>query len=128
MAIREFTPEYREFMRSDAWAKVRAGALERSGWRCERCGVEKGSKRVFSTLQVHHLTYDRFGGREEPEDLEVLCELCHDQADKERRDSVSEDRYWRAVRTFTEKKYGDPDAIDLEDAAEEFEDWLEDRQ
>jgi hypothetical protein len=28
-------------------------------------------------LEVHHLTYDRFGGNERLEDLQTLCRDCH---------------------------------------------------
>lgn len=40
------------------------------GHRCEICG------RAYN-LNVHHLTYDRVGGDEEPDDLIILCKKCH---------------------------------------------------
>lgn len=60
---------YHEYMRSCAWRRVRKAALKRTGGKCERCDST-------SRLHVHHLTYARLGG-ERPEDLQVLCEPCH---------------------------------------------------
>lgn len=72
---------YHEFMRSPEWKAIRRAAIERAGKRCEytvsvttpdgyteliRCPV-------WHRLTVHHLSYTRFGGREQPEDLQVLC-------------------------------------------------------
>lgn len=65
------TVEYERFMRSAEWKGIRDEALKRAAFRCAKCG----SDRWF--LQVHHLTYDRFGGDERDEDLQVLCEPCH---------------------------------------------------
>jgi hypothetical protein len=32
---------------------------------------------VEISLDVHHKTYERFGGDERMDDLEVLCRFCH---------------------------------------------------
>lgn len=49
--------------------------LARSWWKCHDCGwgarVNHGRH-----LEVHHLHYDSLG-REQPEDLVVLCNVCH---------------------------------------------------
>ena len=58
------------FLLSTAWAKIRNDLYHIRGYQCERCDCKKG-------LQVHHLTYDRYGGDEEPEDLIILCGYHH---------------------------------------------------
>ena len=56
--------------KSIAWKSVREWALQRAGYKCEECGCD------FS-LQVHHKTYSRLG-KEHPDDLIVLCQVCHE--------------------------------------------------
>jgi len=58
------------FLLSTAWAKIRNDLYSIRGYKCERCDCKK-------RLQVHHLTYDRYGGDEEPEDLIILCGYHH---------------------------------------------------
>jgi hypothetical protein len=92
---------YRDvYLQSDHWLVTREHALERSGRECQSCS----SKR---RLQVHHLSYERIG-REEPEDLVVLCRPCHDRLETARIERRLESR--RA-------EIGD----DREDAASELE-------
>jgi hypothetical protein len=62
---------YRAYMNTTSWREKRTGALKNAFFRCERCGDEAGG------LHVHHKTYQRFGGDENPEDLEALCARCH---------------------------------------------------
>jgi hypothetical protein len=78
LAIYERPASYKEFIRSDAWAAIREAAVERADRRCQIC---------YSAdhLQVHHRTYERFGGDELPTDLTVLCDGCHDAFHKTRR-------------------------------------------
>ena len=66
--------EYKRYMRSDAWAAIRDVKLSIAGYRCEECNAEG------PILDVHHLTYDRFGGDERMTDLQVLCRPCHNKA------------------------------------------------
>lgn len=61
--------EYDAHLRSPAWAKLRKATLKRDRYRCIACEAREG-------LQVHHLTYERFG-REALSDLTTLCEKCH---------------------------------------------------
>ncbi len=65
--------EYKRYMRSDAWAAIRDVKLACAAHKCERCGKR-------ARLDVHHLTYDRFGGDERMTDLQVLCRPCHNKA------------------------------------------------
>ena len=60
---------YREYLRSQEWAKTRERALRLAGFRCRVCN---GSSR----LNVHHRSYERLG-EEWDSDLTVLCKGCH---------------------------------------------------
>lgn len=71
--MKSLTPsqkKHREYIKSDEWAKVRADMLIAANFQCERCNKKKN-------LQVHHLTYERFGGDEIKDDLIVLCGYHH---------------------------------------------------
>lgn len=111
---------YARYIRSPEWAEKRAYALSRSGGKCQRCTHKTG-------LEVHHRHY-RSLGNEQPEDLEVLCKACHQQADREREiesaEAARQKLYDARLEGWASKKYGDnwPD-----DVAEEFHAWL-DRQ
>lgn len=56
---------------SHVWKAIRQWALSRSSGRCEQCGATYN-------LHVHHKTYARLG-HEHPEDVMVLCEVCHER-------------------------------------------------
>lgn len=62
---------YHAYIRSDAWRRKTRRVHQRSGYRCERCGV-RGRR-----LEVHHKTYKRLG-RERMGDLIDLRNQCHD--------------------------------------------------
>ena len=67
------------FMASAKWREVRAPIVARANGHCEKCSQPtKG-------FQVHHLTYERFGGDELPEDLAAWCAGCHSAHHKIRR-------------------------------------------
>jgi len=61
---------HRQYLQSPLWKKVRSNAIKHYGNKCARCG-EYGN-------DVHHLTYERVGGNELLEDLQVLCRGCHE--------------------------------------------------
>jgi hypothetical protein len=82
-----YSAEYVAYLRSQEWRVRRARALYLAGYKCERCGMQRGRG---GWLEVHHLTYERLG-HERDEDLEVLCQPCHRAADRERRAN----RGWR---------------------------------
>jgi tetratricopeptide (TPR) repeat protein len=63
---------YDEFLQSTRWKDIRDVALARANWRCENCESSL-------SLEVHHRSYDRFGGAETRDDLEVLCRSCHEE-------------------------------------------------
>lgn len=60
---------YRVYMKSPEWAQKRKLKLKQVGYRCQGCGSDE-------RLEVHHLSYARFG-YERPEELQVLCHICH---------------------------------------------------
>lgn len=62
-------PGYQKYLDSPEWAERRKYKLEQTGHRCQGCGDDE-------RLEVHHLSYQRFG-HERPEELMVLCHLCH---------------------------------------------------
>lgn len=60
---------YRIYIQSPEWAAIRKEKLQQTGYRCQGCSSDE-------RLEVHHLTYERFG-HERLTDLQVLCHLCH---------------------------------------------------
>ena len=61
---------HREFIQSPLWKEIRAKAFEFHGHNCASCGN--------TASDIHHKTYERFGGRELMTDLEPLCRNCHE--------------------------------------------------
>jgi len=61
---------YRQYIASPVWKAKRQEALAFYGCICNRC-KQHGT-------DVHHKTYDRVGGQELMEDLEILCRPCHE--------------------------------------------------
>jgi hypothetical protein len=129
---------YDAYMASPVWAAKKVPVLSRAGGHCERCGC------TGRVLEVHHRTYERFGGGELLTDLEALCaDPCHLKADRERRSEVvaaierrrreAEDALDDGLfRTWARRKYGaeffdgaDPDEI--RDAREEYDESWNDR-
>jgi len=58
------------FYDSQEWTDIKENLFKIRGKKCEECGRKKN-------IQVHHLTYVRFGGNELEEDLKILCSKCH---------------------------------------------------
>ena len=53
------------------WARARAEAMTRAGWRCARCGRH-------GRLDCHHRTPLSEGGAPyDQRNIEVLCRACH---------------------------------------------------
>ncbi len=61
--------EYSKYLKSDGWQRTRRWALDRAGNKCQLCKSD-------NKLNVHHSDYSRLG-KEEPQDVIVLCERCH---------------------------------------------------
>lgn len=64
--------DYHEYIQSESWRQKATEAKERAGWRCQICNAHKDEV----TLDAHHRTYERLGN-ELPEDITVLCRICH---------------------------------------------------
>jgi len=61
--------KYRKYLLSKEWADIRIDLFNSRGRKCERCSSTK-------SLQIHHLHY-RNVFKEEPQDLMILCSVCH---------------------------------------------------
>ena len=61
--------EYRVYLQSEDWKKLRELALIRTNGLCQFCGD-------FAT-QVHHVKYPKQFGAEHPHSLVPVCEKCH---------------------------------------------------
>jgi len=128
MSQTEWFAKYEKRIRSAQWKNMRADIARLRGNKCERCG--RGPP-----LELHHKTYKRLG-RELLSDLELLCTICHQAADREREKiqaARSAERLERArsaagLNTYATKKYGEDwqDRVDADEIAEEFDRWLED--
>lgn len=64
-----FSDFYKEYLNSEEWEAKRQDVFRYKGRRCLICGKAK-------KVQVHHLTYERFG-HEDIDDLAPVCERCH---------------------------------------------------
>lgn len=61
--------EYDDYLRSDAWKRLRSRVMARANNTCEGCLERKAE-------HVHHLTYEHIGN-EFAFELRALCEPCH---------------------------------------------------
>lgn len=82
--------EYQTYLASREWALKKRAVRERSGGICERCHLAPHQ-------QTHHLTYERIG-QEELEDLQGLCNACHEfvsgKSDVDPADELQTLRQW----------------------------------
>lgn len=74
---------YNKHLASKEWRQtkklVRSQSIhERGDVACSRCGMSERQNRLEygEGLHGHHVTYERFG-YERPEDVVLLCSLCH---------------------------------------------------
>jgi len=67
--INKWKKKYKKYLLSKEWNDIKIDLFEFRGKKCERCGST-------NQIQVHHLTYKNVFN-EEPEDLEILCKVCH---------------------------------------------------
>jgi 5-methylcytosine-specific restriction endonuclease McrA len=64
------TRKYREYLKSDAWKRMRYVVLRRDNWTCQYCGNK--------ATQVDHLRYAKYKiGKEPIKWLISLCASCH---------------------------------------------------
>lgn len=71
--------DYAEYLQSDHWRETRKQRIEDGTGACERCEIPRWLAEIAydQDLHVHHKHY-RSKGREEHDDLEVLCRRCHE--------------------------------------------------
>ena len=62
-------PEYRAYLHSPEWKKLRAEIIAERGSQCERC-------KAVGPVDAHHRTYSRLF-HELKWDIELLCHDCH---------------------------------------------------
>lgn len=96
------TADYDKFLSSPEWRRMRRDALTRARYRCQVCG------RANDRLEVHHVTYERFGGDELPDDLLVCCPPCHQRQDVARMARNAAAHWGRRVAGLIRRR--DPDA------------------
>jgi 5-methylcytosine-specific restriction endonuclease McrA len=106
---------YQDYLASPEWRAKREAILNARGRACKRCSRT-------DDLLVHH-RHDRTLGNERPEDCEVLCPPCHEQADEERAAASSDNLHYARLAGWASKKYGDDWMCfhDVLDIVEEFE-------
>lgn len=129
MSQPEWFARYEKRIRSAQWKNMRADIARLRGNKCERC-------RRGPPLELHHKTYERLG-RELLSDLDLLCRVCHQAADRERdkiqaarsAERLEHARFEAGLDTYATKKYGEDwqDRAGADEIAEEFDRWLEDR-
>lgn len=68
---RRWWAHYHEYMGSQEWFELREKVLQRDGYVCRGCLVNKAT-------EVHHLTYEHFG-EEFAFQLLSLCHPCHER-------------------------------------------------
>ena len=56
----ERTKRYHEYLKSEAWQRLRYVVLKRDNWKCRYCGMK--------ATQVHHLKYAKYNIGKEPID------------------------------------------------------------
>jgi len=61
---------YNEYLNSSTWRNIRVDALRGAEGKCQVCNSP-------DDLEVHHRRYPTLGTEQWPNDLTVLCSLCH---------------------------------------------------
>lgn len=63
---------YQHYIKSEEWYQLKIDLLNKRGCKCEKCGIKKRP----TSLHIHHISYERLFN-EKPEDLMILCPICH---------------------------------------------------
>jgi len=73
------------FHLTDEWKKLRKQVIERDGNKCKVCGKKR-------KLTVHHIKPRDEGGTNALNNLETLCQKCHDEIEMGGEGIVIEDK------------------------------------
>jgi hypothetical protein len=114
-----YTEDYLGALRSPAWRELKRLKEEENGFACEIC--ETPSAR----LELHHRHYHSIG-KEKAADVQLLCRGCHETEDQKRIHARFRQRY-KAIKTYAMRRWGSgwDRIIPFQDAADEFDRWLE---
>jgi hypothetical protein len=116
--------KYESHIRSTRWKAMKKAVIKMRGNKCEECGY--GSP----NLELHHLTYERFG-RELWKDVKLVCKQCHPSCDEQRKKEIAKNRENRmasnAFETWYKKTRGDTLGEATEFDYEEFDNWCENK-
>ena len=111
--------EYQSVIASREWRQKRQRLIqERQG--CERCFL------ITHKLEIHHKHY-RALGSEADDDLEVLCQSCHKEADRHRAAESYANYYNSRVEGWAAKVYGEhwEHGRSWGDVCDKFDQWDE---
>jgi 5-methylcytosine-specific restriction endonuclease McrA len=92
--------DYEKYLETFEWKVRRLRAIRDAGDKCQRCGRDKG-------LEAHHLRYTNLGN-EPPEDLIVLCTICHmrEHDDPNSKSNRRRAGYKKVLEKWAWRKYG----------------------
>lgn len=65
--------KYSEKLKDPRWQKKRLAIFERDGWKCVACDAKD------KTLHVHHSSYHGEPWEAPDEELDTLCDYCHER-------------------------------------------------
>lgn len=73
---------YEDQLKDPRWQKVRLEVIGRDNFTCRMCGDKA------TTLEVHHLSYEKFAWDVPKEKLITLCHDCHIEVEKMKIDGI----------------------------------------
>jgi 5-methylcytosine-specific restriction enzyme A len=94
--------EAKKFYNSTAWRKCREYVLKRDNYLCQRC-LKKGIIKPADV--VHHKEHlrDDLDKAFDPENLESLCNACHNQEHPEKGQKVKTEQKQKKIRVIKSK-------------------------
>lgn len=69
----ETITDYEIYLKSNHWKRMKKRTIYLDKYKCRACGT---AGTCVSDLHTHHINYDNFG-KENAEDLCILCASCH---------------------------------------------------
>jgi hypothetical protein len=87
--------DYKSFLKTGFWSVVSRYIKEKANYRCQKCGVKRGSLslelnesslvlEIESSFDAHHTSYKKHGyeSTEGIDDIVCLCRKCHEEEHK----------------------------------------------